>query len=256
LRTVAGQRQSPTCRFLTFEQINEHSDTEDNQRLLDLIGARRLAGVIVVNPVTGILRLPPFAKSGVPVVTINSTSDFGIPSVYPDLAAFLPLALDCLVARGRRRVAIITNARLDNPADQLARFGDLLRERGLPVEPAWLQAAHSDVPEWSRQLTRLLLRGPASERPDALVITDDNLVPSITAGIAGQLDVVAHANFPRPTPSAVPAQRVGYDLERLLTLCLERLAQQRRGEETPLLTTIEPQVAETGVAVGDGGART
>ena len=57
-----------------------------------------------------------------------------------------------------------------------------------------------------------MLHGPAHDRPDALVITDDNLVPAATAGVlaAGRrvpadLEVVAHANFPHVTPSAVPA---------------------------------------------------
>jgi len=45
-------------------------------------------------------------------------------------------------------------------------------------------------------------------RPDALVVADDNLVTCATQGIAasgvqvpGELDVVAHCNFPHPLPA-------------------------------------------------------
>ncbi len=65
---------------------------------------------------------------------------------------------------------------------------------------------------YNRQLGRLLVQGAPGERPDGLVITDDNLVPDLTAGLAesGVKDVVvAHTNFPHPTPSAVPGHAPG-----------------------------------------------
>jgi DNA-binding LacI/PurR family transcriptional regulator len=95
----------------------------------------------------------------------------------------------------------------------------------------------------------LLLHEGQAERPDAVVITDDNLVEGFTAGIrdsgvrvaadgTGDLVVVAQANCPYPTHSHVPAKWLGYSITRLMTVCLERIEQQRRDELPPSHTAI------------------
>ena len=111
-----------------------------------------------------------------------------------------------------------------------------------------------DSGPWPRNLGRLLVRGAPDERPDALVIADDNLVPELTTGLAesgvpvrrgsepqqtGDLVVVAHTNFHYPTPSAVPVTRLGYDIRELVMVCMERIDQQRRGEIPPAHTYIK-----------------
>jgi hypothetical protein len=86
-----------------------------------------------------------------------------------------------------------------------------------------------------------------------VVIADDNLVEGFTVGIRDSgirvvsgresgtipgLEVVAQANFPYPTPSAVSAKRLGYDITKLLAICLERIDQQRQGLQSPSHTAI------------------
>ncbi len=117
----------------------------------------------------------------------------------------------------------------------------------MTLRPEWLQGVHPEALSWGEPVGRLLFSLSRSKRPDALVITDDNLVPAVTAGILAtgvkapkEVAIVAMANFPWPTPSAVPATRLGYDISRLLELCLERLDQQRRGEVSELHTTLPP----------------
>jgi DNA-binding LacI/PurR family transcriptional regulator len=104
------------------------------------------------------------------------------------------------------------------------------------------------------------MHGRPGERPDGLVITDDNLVPELTAGLAesgvADLAVVAHTNFPYPTPSAVPVTRLGYDVAKLVTMSMEYVEQQRRGE-TPPARTLVPAVweGEVGESAAGGCAR-
>jgi hypothetical protein len=57
-------------------------------------------------------------------------------------------------------------------------------------------------------------------------------------GVPADLAVVAHTNFPHPTPSAVPVARLGYDVAKLVMTCMERIDQQRRGEKPPALTLV------------------
>ena len=57
------------------------------------------------------------------------------------------------------------------------------------------------------------------ERPDGLIVTDDNLLTSASEGLlaAGvrvpeEVSVVALTNFPNLVPSAVPVTRIGFDI--------------------------------------------
>jgi hypothetical protein len=83
----------------------------------------------------------------------------------------------------------------------------------------------------------MMLHLPKSDRPDALVITDDALVSSTTAalveaGAADAFEIVAHANFPAMTASAVTASRIGYDVREVLRICTETLDRLRTGQHT------------------------
>ncbi len=83
---------------------------------------------------------------------------------------------------------------------------------GLPIEPTTALTA--------RTVTHLLLSGSERQRPDCLLITDDNLLPHATAGaidagleLPRELTIIAHANYPGPTKSAIPCLRYGPDME-------------------------------------------
>ena len=256
----AERWQNPERRVLSFYDVHLHTDVEDYQRLLRYVQSNRLAGLIFTNNPFGLRRIdsPLIGMSGLPRVTIAmQDEEGGIPKVYPDLSVFLPKAFDYLAAHGRKRVAVV-KASLFDIGDELVRIPALAAKRGLVVHPDWIQAMSLDARSWVRQLGRLLVRGAPGERPDSLVITDDNLVPELTAGLSdsgvpvracgepgrlGDLVVVAHTNFPHPTPSAVPVTRLGYDIRELVAVCMERIDQQRRGEISPAHTTI-PAVFE------------
>ena len=90
----------------------------------------------------------------------------------------------------------------------------------------------------------LMMSGKDGERPDAIFVTDDNLVEYATAGIldAGvrvpdEVEVVVHCNFPWPVPSIVPVRRIGFDARQLIAACIRSIDQQRA------TGTIPPPVA-------------
>ena len=45
-----------------------------------------------------------------------------------------------------------------------------------------------------------------------------------------KLEIVAHCNFPWPTPSLLPVRRIGYDVRDFLRQAIESIDEQRRGE--------------------------
>ncbi len=260
IQAEAERWRNPARRILPFYNLGLHAEVQDYQRLQHLLATDQLAGLVFTsNPyLLRAIRSPLVTAADLPRVVVESAEDVGgFPAVYPDLDNFLPKAFARLAARGCRRVAVVklTNEKL---RPSLERIPALAAEHGLRVPTHCIQAVSTITGEWASQLAHLLLHGPADERPDGLAITDDNLVPAITAGIRdsglsvpapeaafrpGDLAVVAHANFPYTIPSAVPAIRLGYDIRQLVTICIERLDQQRAGQPTPAMTRL-PAVFE------------
>ena len=254
LRDETGELQANERRVSAFYGIESHVDVEDYQRLLGFVRAHRLAGLIfAANPYQLVETDSPLIREpGVPRTAIMvADRRVSFPTVYPDIDAFLPNAFDYLASRGRKRVAVIRLGGATHAS--LGSIQALAAERGLILRPHWLQAAFVGSPEWSRQTALLLLHEGQAERPDAVVITDDNLVAGFTEGIRDSgirvvadgeprrthsLEVVAQANFPYATRSAVPAKRLGYSITHVLAACLERIEQQRRGESPPPHTAI------------------
>jgi DNA-binding LacI/PurR family transcriptional regulator len=89
------------------------------------------------------------------------------------------------------------------------------------------------------------------DRPDGLIVADDNMVEHATAGLVAagakvgeELDVVAHCNFPWAGPTVLPLKRLGYDARTVLQTCIELIDRQRRGESVPAVTRIEAKFEE------------
>lgn len=252
IRKEAEKLQRPERRLSLFFNQDGDAESADCRSLAAQVADRCLAGLIFAYHPHHLIGWPVLETKGLPRVAMISAPNFpGIPAVGTDASDFLAKALDHMVARGRRRVAAITLALDPKGQDAFAaQFGEAVAARGLASRPCWVQSAGMEAPRWASNVAQLLVSGPRAERPDALIVTDDNLVEHATAGLAAagvrvprDLDVVAHANFPWPTPSAMPVTRLGFDVRQLLTLCIERIDQQRRGEPAPELTLL-PAVFE------------
>jgi DNA-binding LacI/PurR family transcriptional regulator len=165
---------------------------------------------------------------------------------------FLEKALDYLAARGRKRVAMLTAATDIRHHKIVEELIHAATERGMTCRPQWIHAAHPYIGHWAHHTTRLLM--DSRERPDALVLLDDNIVEHATAGIAAsgvqvpsELEIVAHSNFPWPAPTSVPVRRLGYDVGDLLATCVARVDALRRGEK-PKQVTLLPALFEEELA--------
>jgi DNA-binding LacI/PurR family transcriptional regulator len=94
---------------------------------------------------------------------------------------------------------------------------------------------------WARQISLSLFLRRGEERPDGLIVADDNLVEAATAGVAAagvrpprDIEIVAMTNFPHAPAAAVPVTRLGFDISRLVAVGMESLTAQRRaGESAP-----------------------
>ena len=220
-----------------FYKTAGHDAPECCADLLEEVEADHLAGLIFTTPPYEFERTALFSDAGIPKVGLLARPLPGTTQIVPD--SYIGTVLDHLKNRGRRRVAFMMHAAF-NPAEKVHELSSLAQARGMVTYPHWIQGVNFITPAWAANCANVIFHCSRDERPDAFVIMDDNLVPHATAGLltAGvrvpdEVDVVAHANFPYPTPSAVPAKRVGYSIRAMLEKSVDIIERRRQGEEVP-----------------------
>ena len=168
------------------------------------------------------------------------------PQINIDMDAFIDRALADLAAKGRKRVCLVYMAGTLNGVDPSP-----FERHGLTFRRAWMQAVGRSHPEVARGLVHILLDYPDDERPDAMIIADDNLVEATAAGlvetglrVGKDIDVVAHCNWPWPIPSILPVRRLGFHAGTLLQEAGGVLDALRHKLPAPAVTHIAPVFEE------------
>lgn len=232
----------PGLRFKTYFDTHYDEHSPGTASLLADVAAHRLAGAILLmgkgNLSRYLGRLAPL-----PLVGTGAAATHPFPLVNLNGETLLERALTAIAAAGRRRVALLHVPH--NPGDP---WGDtaqrLLRRHGLLCHPWWRLEATPAGPHNVAALVQLLLQGSPDERPDALLVLDDNLVPAASRGVAAMgfttddLLVLGHANFPLVTEAVVPVRRLGWHLGDMLRTCLALLSAQRAGQQVPVTTEL------------------
>jgi len=229
-------------RMLFFDE-STHSGLA-NGELIDKVESEQLAGLIFAeNPYafsgTSVLKHP-----GLPRVAVCSKPIDGTSTISLDNRTLLDKGLQYLAERGRRRLAIITisSYRYAMGTEELiARVLD----RGLTTHRHWVHGIDMRWPQWAAHCAEMLARCGGPDGPDSLFVIDDNLLHSATCGLTAagvrvpdDIEVVAHCNFPYPTPSTVPVKRVGFNIRYVARLAVGMIERGRRGEEMPPVTTV------------------
>jgi DNA-binding LacI/PurR family transcriptional regulator len=230
-------------RIVSFYNINGHVDLNDYRRLLEFYETRRLAGLIFVTPPNPLKHTPLIRQHLVPRVALMAQPEHNTSALALDQYALIDKAFEHLAARGRKRIALILAPGLQGAFEEYCLAA--AARRGLEIPSYFLQIVHQSSPVSARNLLHLLMRGRPDERPDGLFITDDNLVEEASAGIAAagvrvpeDLEIVAHCNFPWPTPSSLPMRRLGYDAREILRLAFTHLDGRRAKKDLPQVTPI------------------
>jgi DNA-binding LacI/PurR family transcriptional regulator len=210
------------------------SDLESPGRraLIDDAHANCLAGMFLVNRFEPeLLAKLESAQHRIPLAELSSVTHPGV--VHVRIATYISKVLDYLKAQGCKRIGLILSS-LHGSVETV--WKRLLDERKLRYEPYWIVSVHPAHPEPARKAAYLMLQQPADQRPDALIINDDYLVETATAGVADSgakapdaVEVIAHCNFPLPPASRVPVTRIGYDMPALLNNVLQSLDEKAAG---------------------------
>lgn len=205
------------------------------------LAAHRLAGVVMA-PHGRLYHLPKRIAGRVPLVQIGGSFAAGeVPSWSLDVPGQRRRCAELLRAAGATRVAILATETSDPAAWRQA-----LADAGLGGEPWWQFTSFIAGERMTANLARLI----CSQRPDGLVVTDDNLVPGVVVGLleAGarvghDLHVAAHCNWPFPASTALPLIHVGFDIGRMVR---EAVAALRSGN--PSGHVLMPAVTATELA--------
>lgn len=234
---AANVQESISRQMPVFYGVDGHLDSEDYQRLLQELRHQRLAGLIFPSFPHALTDTPVMLDPGLPRVAIMGPDERGahITPLVLDWPSFMDKALDYLAARGRRRIAMLmAPSERREFAEQFQRAS---AARQMETRPYWVQQISQIAPQGAQACVHLLLRGTAEERPDGLIIADDNLVEYAMAGamdagvqLGRDVDVVAHCNFPWPAPQGMAIRRLGFDARQLLESSIEIIDRQRRGE--------------------------
>ncbi len=218
--------------------IDEHPENPSRKRLERDVRNGRLAGVFFAcNPYlyanSPLLMHPGIPRVAFGTATLEEQYQHKLSVVTVEGRSFSERATAFLREQGRHRLAVIAPPGLEDGPDA---WREVAARHGFDL-PSW---AYQEVDQGhaltARYLARLLFREAMPDRPDGLIVADDNLVEQVTLGIADagvnvpqNLDIVAHCNFPWPPPSALPVTRLGFDAHRILEEGLRLLRESISG---------------------------
>jgi DNA-binding LacI/PurR family transcriptional regulator len=240
----AASQNGPMQRIEVCAGVTAREDDVQYTRLVREVRRQRLAGLIFVDGMRGLENTPLLCEE-MPRVLV--ASDYDVPDAMmqgegaPGVSLVVSIEMQSLIERavehlhstGKRRISLLSHRA---PGDALEKtFLREVKKRRLQTHEHWLQSMAIAHRDGARRLMQLLVHRSTPERPDALIITDDNLVQPATRGlhdagvkVPSQMTIVAHANFPLISPGALPFVALGVDTRALLEAALQSIERQRR----------------------------
>jgi DNA-binding transcriptional ArsR family regulator len=200
------------------------------QELCAVVERGSAAGLLLVNSAM-IYLLPVLQAPGLPRAAIEAPLPHaGL--VKLDFEGLIERASARLFEKGRR-VAVMSPH-----SPKLAATEQRLRALGRPPDQVWaLQVA----PIGCQGVTELLF--DRKDRPDALFVTDDNLIEPLLEGLRRKnvkpgkdIYVLAHCNWPRPLGLSEGVEHIGFDAREVLCAGKECIDAQRAGDPSPTRT--------------------
>ncbi len=214
----------------------------DYASLVRDVNDNRVAGLIFASSPIALLNTPLLDTPGLPRVAFMSEplgdSVIAI-TMRPD--EFMMRSLDYLEECGCKRPAVIVHSEIND--EQWKFIQKLILSRGMTCPSRWIHGSRLDRKMWVEHIIRLMFSPSNSDRPDSIIIADDNLLGAVNDGLQAEhitvpddITIVALANFPRPTVPEVPAKRFGVDIHDFLKTAVDLINKQRQGEKVPLKT--------------------
>lgn len=239
-------KKSGGFRFKNYYDVNSSTKTKEWATLVEDVRQCRLAGVVTLLDAVEAFGDPIFLKAQLPLLSLFvPDSSFGInpavTMVNSSYDVFVSKALDKFQRHDCRRLAWLTIPPIRYPLEHF-------HHQGFQMKPHWLVHLARTPADLSYNITSLLLDQPASKRPNALMLADENLVPGALRAMehlklkpGRDLEVVAHMNWPTISQDLHPGVHwLGYQVEEALAVAVQYFL----AGETGTHHRMEPQFFE------------
>ncbi len=228
--------------FFFVSGYDTFAGRNDYDKLIDDVVNERVAGLIFASSPRTLLNTPILDTPNLPRVAFMSDPiKDSVASITTKPDDFINHALDYLEENNRKKPAVIFHSEIEE--NEWLSVQSKITARGMTCPQRWIQGARLDKTMWAEHITRLLFSPSNQEQPDSTIVADDNLVEAVGHGLQAEnktvpdeVIVVAHANFPWPTPSPVPAKRFGIDIRDFLKTAVNLIDQQRNGKKVTTQT--------------------
>jgi len=183
-RTLCNERGVLSRLYAGFSDFANPATRPTSRELMEDCEREALCGAVVMAGAEIAGSLQHLKARGVPVAGINPRCHYQIVSERPAmLGRFVTHAL----ARGRRRFAMIDWEcglyEVNSIYSLREPFREILRSHGLPFYPEWLRGdLHPALPGSGWEEFREIWSS-RRERPDALIVGDEHLLPDINAAL-------------------------------------------------------------------------
>lgn len=224
---AAAEEECSRCNAV-ITAVRNYSELSDPQVLADLCGLG-LSGIILMEELPPEI-LQPILDSTTHVVAVVDQPEYRFDGVGFDHAQANWQVMDCLIARGYRRIAHIGGSSPGQPLQQSVRmmvYRECLRRSGIPYEEALVKDCNWDLDLCARQARELLsMENP----PDAIFAGSDSLASAILGtvyamglrcpediGVIGFNNIPLSAHMAPPlTTVNIPEHEIGVAIVRLL----------------------------------------
>ncbi|WP_157473509.1 GntR family transcriptional regulator [Lentisphaera araneosa] len=245
IQTVCGEiSKNSRFNFEVRTDVNAETRSESYLKLLDDVESQRLAGVVfAMNPEdflgTAVLESQQLQRFSL------SHNNLNIPSLRFSRGTFSSKALTKLKSSQAKKVAALMPMGFnDEQKDAVILQAKSL---GLEMDASMLQSLDIHHLSWTKNLLSLIFK--AEEKPDSLIVFDDNFLPEVEEvleqlELIGKVQVLSHANFPLLQKSKHSCLRLGYDVRDIFQQIINHINKQRLGEEVESKLLVEPKFEE------------
>jgi LacI family transcriptional regulator len=256
-RTIIGiEQQAEELGYSLFLSLVSDPENHDHERVLDMLLARRVDGIIWAVPQVGDNRrwLNLARLEGLPpIIFLSMAPQPGLTIVAVDNQSGSRQATRHLINRGRRKIGMITGPMAWWEArERHAGWKSALNEAGLPVPEASVTESYWSAAGGERAMQQLLKQAPDV---DAVYASSDQIALGVLGAIhsAGRnvphdIAVVGFDNMPESAyfwpPLTTIYQKLGH-VGRTAVQQLHQMIEARREPRTTLeavVTTIEPEL--------------
>lgn len=213
-------------RFIYCRFDDSNVEHEEFQQVIRDAESLRLAGIIFCDRPSPIA-IKALRHLNIPRVALCRDEIPSFNLVHADFSLFFRSSLEHLAGCGRSRIAMIVNPEMSPVRTTECR--QLASDMGLVMPPEWELGVglRFHVGHWVRNLVRLLFKVPPGQRPDGLIVGNENHFEHVMNALqlenlvpGRDLDLAVHANFPTVNPKHHGVKRIGFDVRDIIETCI------------------------------------